>query len=160
VNRGDTFTFTLGDDPSVAISYERISTVMKEGTRTFAEPIDITTFTATITAHNTHPFPIENLAVRDAVPIAGSDNRIKVLLRKPQELVEAKEGEFVEVKDDGYDGGDDKLTVKWEKEQDGLYEYRWKVGADDTVKFETMFEVKGPSDLKYNFSNFDIHGKA
>lgn len=159
VNRNDTFTFTLGVDPSITISYERRSTVMKGGTRTFAEPIDITTYTTTITTHNTHPFPIENLAVRDAVPIPATDNRIKILLKKPQELIEAKEGELVEVKDGG-DDNEEKLRVKWEKEQDGLFEYRWRVGADDTVKFETVFDVKGPSDLKYNFTNFDIHGKA
>ncbi|KAF5359447.1 hypothetical protein D9756_002930 [Leucocoprinus leucothites] len=160
VNRNDTFTFTLGDDPSIGISYERITTVTKEGTHKFAEAIDVTTYTTTVTAQNTHPFAIENLAIRDAVPISGSDKRIKVLLRKPEELVEAKEGEFVEVKDSGDAGVESNLLVKWEKEQDGLYEYRWKIDANDTVKFETVFDVKAPSDITYYFSNFGIHGKA
>ncbi|KXN80616.1 Protein F37C4.5 [Leucoagaricus sp. SymC.cos] len=159
VNRNDTFTFTLGDDPSIIISYERISTVTKEGTHTFAEPIDITTYTTTISVHNTHAFPIENLAIRDAIPISISDKRIKVLLRKPQELVGAQEGAFVEV-DDGDDSSGDKPLVKWEKQEDGLYEYRWTVGAEDTAKFETVFDVKAPADLKYTVSNFDTQRKV
>jgi len=125
--------------------------------------VDIATYITTITLHNTHPFSIDNLIIRDAVPITGDDQRIKVLLRKPTELVEAVEGVFVVVKGEGVAlrasaGGSDgreeeSLKVKWEKEQDGLYEYLWKVGADDTAKFETVFEVKAPADLKYSFSN-------
>ncbi|KAF9450470.1 hypothetical protein P691DRAFT_665264 [Macrolepiota fuliginosa MF-IS2] len=167
VKRNDTFTFTLGDDPSITISYERLSKIVKEGTHTFAESIDITTYATTITAHNTHQFSIEKLVVRDAVPVSANDQRIKVLLRKPQELLEAQEGVFVDVKDAGKSvepntsaGEEGMLKVRWEKEQDGLYEYKWGVGAENTAKFETTFDVKGPADLKYSFANFDIKARA
>lgn len=101
------------------------------------------------------------------MPISLNDKRVKVVLRKPHELVEAKEGVFVHVenegeplKDEDKDENEERLKVKWEKEQDGLYAYKWRVGANDTAKFETVFDVKGPADLKYRFSNFDIQGKA
>ncbi|KAJ3569897.1 hypothetical protein NP233_g4752 [Leucocoprinus birnbaumii] len=158
VNRNDSFTFTLGDDPSISISYERLSKVTKEGTHTFAEPIDITTYTTSITVHNTHPFSIENFSIRDALPVSGNDKRIKVLLRKPKELVEAKEDNFVEVKDQGEVGdGNSGLQVKWKKEKEGIYEYRWKIGASGSLKLETVFDIKAPSDLAYQFSNFGIN---
>ncbi|KAF5359448.1 hypothetical protein D9756_002931 [Leucocoprinus leucothites] len=161
LNRNDTFTFTLGDDPSITISYECLTRIAKEGTHKFAEAIDITTYATTVTAQNTHPFAVENLIIRDAVPMSGSDERFKVLLRKPEELVGAKEGEFVEVKDSSDAGVEESnLLVKWEKEQDGLYEYKWKIDANDTVKLETVFDVKAPSDITYLFSNFGIHSKA
>ncbi|KXN84377.1 hypothetical protein AN958_12684 [Leucoagaricus sp. SymC.cos] len=118
-NSMDISTFTLGDDPSIIISYECFSDVTQEGIHTLAEPIDITTYTKTINIHNTHPFPVENLVIRDAVRVSGSDKHIEVLLRKPQELVEAEEGEFAEVSD-----SEDKLLVRWEREKDGLYEYK------------------------------------
>lgn len=158
IKRNETFTFALGDDPSIVISYERVSKSTKEGTHTYAEPVDVATYTTTITTHNTHPFPIENLIVRDAVPITGDDQRVKVLLRKPLELVEATEDVFVGVKGGGtrVSEKDEKerecLKVKWRKEEDGLYEYLCGVGADGTAKLETVFEVKAPGDLKYSFS--------
>lgn len=92
--------------------------------------------------------------------MTGNDQRVKVLLRKPLELVGATEDVFVGVKGGGTrvseKEGDEKekecLKVKWEREQDGLYEYLCRVGADDTAKLETVFEVKAPADLKYSFS--------
>ncbi|KAF7773146.1 hypothetical protein Agabi119p4_5313 [Agaricus bisporus var. burnettii] len=160
VNRNETFDFTLGDDPSIIVLYERSSKVTKEGTKAFADPLDITTYTTTVTAHNTHRFAIENIIVRDAVPTSADNQRIKVVLQKPQALIEAKEGVFVEAKESRGDDEAKDLMVKWEKEQDGLYEYKWRINAEDKVKFETVFDVKAPSDTKYSLSNFAIQGKT
>ncbi|KAF7773153.1 hypothetical protein Agabi119p4_5320 [Agaricus bisporus var. burnettii] len=160
VNRNETFDFTLGDDPSIIVLYERSSKVTKEGTKAFADPLDITTYTTTITAHNTHRFAIENIIVRDAVPTSADNHRIKVVLQKPQALIEAKEGVFVEANESRGDDEAKDLMVKWEKEQDGLYEYKWRINAEDKVKFETVFDVKAPSDTKYSLSNFAIQGKT
>ncbi|EKM77956.1 hypothetical protein AGABI1DRAFT_107741, partial [Agaricus bisporus var. burnettii JB137-S8] len=160
VNRNETFDFTLGDDPSIIVLYERSSKVTKEGTKAFADPLDIMTYTTTITAHNTHRFAIENIIVRDAVPTSADNQRIKVVLQKPQALIEAKEGVFVEAKESRGDDEAKELMVKWEKEQDGLYEYKWRINAEDKVKFESVFDVKAPSDTKYSLSNFAIQGKT
>ncbi|KAF5359854.1 hypothetical protein D9756_002923 [Leucocoprinus leucothites] len=77
----------------------------------------------------------------DALPTS-NNSRVKVLLRKPQELIEAKEGVLVSINtgrlaaDDEGEGeenfeevararsqGED-LKVRWTKEKEGLYEYR------------------------------------
>src|SRR5258708_2351463 len=46
---------------------------------------------------NKHPFPIDNLIIRNALPVT-QDKRVRVVLRKPKELIEAKEGVLVQVK--------------------------------------------------------------
>ncbi|KAF9450483.1 hypothetical protein P691DRAFT_810305 [Macrolepiota fuliginosa MF-IS2] len=155
VNRNDVFNFTLGDDPSVIISYSRVLKSVKEGSGAFADVANVTTYTTWITVQNKHDFPIERLTLRDAIPIS-DDSRVRVVLRKPKELVEAK-GVFVKVNRATGDSGEpdeDGLMVRWAKEKEGLYEYKWRVDGDDKISLGTVFEVKASSDLTCSFSEF------
>lgn len=81
------------------------------------------------------------------------DRRARILLRKPKELIEAKEGVSVKVnrestEEETEEGG---LRVRWTQEKDGLYEYKWRVDADKKIKLETVFEVKASNDLICTF---------
>ncbi|KAJ3569900.1 hypothetical protein NP233_g4751 [Leucocoprinus birnbaumii] len=169
VNRNDVFNFTLGDDPSVIISYSRLSKSIKEGKGAFADTANVTTYTTSITVQNKHAFSIEKLVLRDALPIS-SDSRVRVVLREPKELVEAEEGVYVKVvkkravkngenaiegevediNDEDEEDGEG-LKVRWTKEKEGLYEYRWRVDPDDKIKLQTVFETKASSDLTCSF---------
>lgn len=154
------FNFTLGDDPSVLISYSRLSKLVKEGQGSFADTANITTYTTSITVQNKHTFSIEKLTLRDAIPIS-NDARARVVLRQPKELVSAEEGVLTKVelpkKPQTYgcigsaaeadeDEGEG-LKVKWIKEKEGLYEYRWRVDPDDKIRLQTVFETKASSEL-------------
>ncbi|KXN86795.1 Protein F37C4.5 [Leucoagaricus sp. SymC.cos] len=170
VNRNDVFNFTLGDDPSVIISYSRLSKTIKEGSGSFADVVNLTTYTTTINVQNKHAFSIENLIIKDAIPIC-YDSRVRVILRKPKELVKVKEDVLVkvsqseEMKDKGkeaeaeaegeaeeVDEEDEKaLKVKWTKEKDGLYEYMWRVDPDDRIEMKTVFEMRASVDLSCSF---------
>jgi hypothetical protein len=81
-------------------------------------------------------------------------------LRQPKELATAKDGVIVKVERPkapgkyGLDGDaegeeeeEEGLKVKWMKEKEGLYEYRWRVDPDDKIKVETVFETKASTDL-------------
>ncbi|XP_006458934.1 hypothetical protein AGABI2DRAFT_177067 [Agaricus bisporus var. bisporus H97] len=152
VNRNDVFYFTLGDDPSILVSYARVSKVTKEGSGSFADVANITTYTTTIKVENKRPFSIDNLIIRNALPVT-QDKRVRVVLRKPKELIEAKEGVLVKVKgeetaeEEGEDQDDKYPKVKWTKEKTGLYEYHWRVDADDEIQLESVFEMKASADL-------------
>ncbi|EKM77950.1 hypothetical protein AGABI1DRAFT_129739 [Agaricus bisporus var. burnettii JB137-S8] len=152
VNRNDVFYFTLGDDPSILVSYARVSKVTKEGSGSFADVANITTYTTTIKVENKRPFSIDNLIIRNALPVT-QDNRVRVVLRKPKELIEAKEGVLVKVKgeetteEEGEEKDDKYPKVKWTKEKTGLYEYHWRVDADEEIQLESIFEMKASADL-------------
>lgn len=160
VNRNDVFNFTLGDDPSIMVSYARLSKVVKEGSGSFTDVANITTYTVTIKVQNKHPFPINNLIIRNALPVT-EDKRVRVILRKPKELIEAKEGVLVKIKEEeletaeeepGADEEEKCARVKWTKEKTGLYEYHWRVDGDDKIELETVFEMKASTDLHCTFN--------
>jgi hypothetical protein len=48
---------------------------------------------------------------------------------------------------------DECLKAKWTKEKEGLYEYQWRVDADEDIKLETVFEMRASNDLTYSFSD-------
>jgi hypothetical protein len=77
------------------------------------------------------------------------DKRAKVILRKPEGLADAKDGQVVDLKDDG-------LKVSWEKmadgkggEKEGKFEWRWKVDGGAKVMLEAKWEVKAPADVNW-----------
>ena len=70
-------------------------------------------------------------------------------MRKPKGLADAKDGEIVDLKDDG-------LKVTWEAmidgkggEKEGKYEWKWKVGSGAKVNLESEWEVKVPGDVAW-----------
>lgn len=89
---------------------------------------------------------ISDLIARDAIPTC-DDKRVKVILRKPEGLADAKEGELVTV------NKVEEVKVGWEKlvdgkggEKDGKFEWRASVKAKDKVTLEVQWEVKAPAD--------------
>ncbi len=143
---GDTFDCTLGDDATAKVTYARTFKTARSSGGAFAETINTTTYTTKITVHNKHAFAIEDLAVKDVIPMC-DDNRVKVVLRKPEVLASAKEGEILDVGTQG-------LKVRWEAtvdgkggEKEGKFEWKWRVDTGAQVTMETQWEVKGPSDI-------------
>lgn len=84
--------------------------------------------------------------MRDVVPVGG-DNRVKVLLRKPEGLADAKDGEVISLKDGS--------KVMWSTvgsdgtggEKEGKFEWKWNVEGGAQVVLQAEWDVKAPADL-------------
>jgi hypothetical protein len=83
------------------------------------------------------------------------DKRVKVILRKPEGLADAKDGEAVDLKKDGLKVGWEKLVDGKGGEKEGRFEWSWKVDAGSQVKLEAEWEVKAPADIKWVESVFN-----
>ncbi|KAK0470322.1 uncharacterized protein EV420DRAFT_1742692 [Desarmillaria tabescens] len=143
---GDTFDCTLGDDATAKVTYARTFKTTRSSGGAFTETINTITYTTKITVHNKHAFAIEDLIVKDVIPMC-DDSRVKVVLRKPEVLASAKEGEILDVGSQG-------LKVGWEAtvdgkggEKEGKFEWKWRADAGAQVTMETQWDVKGPSDV-------------
>ena len=144
----------LGVDTALKVSYTSRSRTEHEPPRNFAEPTKTTTRTAATSVTNTHAFDIARLVVRDAIPLGDEGARVRVALRKPEGLVTAKDGVDVRVAIGGTDATD--VRVRWTKveegrggEKDGMYEWVCGVPAGKKVRLETEWEVKAPSNLRW-----------
>ena len=92
--------------------------------------------------------------MRDGIPLGDSDANIKVMLRRPEELAHARDGEEVPV-DLGADVRDAK--VRWSKvekgsggEKDGTYEWVCgSIAAGKEVKLEAEWDIKSPANLRW-----------
>lgn len=98
--------------------------------------------------HNKHQFAISDLIIRDSVPTC-DDKRAKVILRKPAGLAEAKDGESVDLKNQG-------LRVQWEPIVDhkggykeGKFEWRWNVNTGAKVIVEAEWDVNSTGDTQW-----------
>ncbi|KAI0706428.1 hypothetical protein C8Q76DRAFT_749605 [Earliella scabrosa] len=150
----ESFNCVLGVDTALKVSYNQRSVTSQEPPRSFAEPTKTTTRTITATVTNGHQFDISALIVRDGIPLGDADANIKVMLRKPDGLAQAKDGEEVPI-DLGADVQDAK--VRWSKvekgqggEKDGMYE--WVCGtvvAGKEVKFEAEWDIKSPANVRW-----------
>jgi hypothetical protein len=129
--------------------YWRSSRTVKSAAGTFAEVTNTTTYTTKITIHNKHAFAISDLVVREVVPMS-DDRRVKVILRKPEGLADAKDGDVVmDLKKDG-------LRMNWEKtvdgkggEKEGMFAWTWQVESGAQIKLEAEWEVKAPADINW-----------
>jgi hypothetical protein len=142
------FDCTLGTDSATKVTYSRSARTVKSASGSFAEVTNTSTYISKITIHNKHAFAISDLVIRDVIPMS-DDKRVKVILRKPEGLCDAKDGEVVDMKRDG-------LKVNWEKvvdgkggEKEGKFEWRWKVDPGAQVKLEAEWEVKAPADTTW-----------
>ncbi|KAG5641777.1 hypothetical protein DXG03_004253 [Asterophora parasitica] len=170
----DTFSCTLGPDPATRLTYARTArTLPSPLSGSFLEAIRTTAHTTKVTLHNGHGWAIPEVIVRDAVPVPDSGatggNKVKVVLRKPEGLAEAKDGEEVHLKtqsegeaagkaEDVGKGKDDiekgkGVRVAWMKlvdgkggEKEGKFEWRAPVRPGDKVILETVWEVNSPAD--------------
>ncbi|KAJ6492563.1 hypothetical protein C8R47DRAFT_1013238, partial [Mycena vitilis] len=145
INTGDTFTCTLGDDVATKVTYARSSKTVTSQGGSFQEVFNTTTYSTKITIHNKHPFALTDLVVRDIIPTC-DDKRAKVLLRKPDGLADAKDGEVVKLTPPG-------LKVMWGKtsdgrsgEKDGRFEWAWSVDGGAKAVLEAEWELKAPTD--------------
>ncbi|KAJ7629708.1 hypothetical protein DFH06DRAFT_1284783 [Mycena polygramma] len=148
INTGDTFTCTLGDDVATKVTYARSSKTVTSQGGSFQEVFNTTTYSTKITIHNKHPFALTDLVVRDIIPTC-DDKRAKVLLRKPDGLADAKDGEVVKLTPPG-------LKVMWGKtsdgrsgEKDGRFEWAWSVDGGAKAVLEAEWELKAPTDVAW-----------
>jgi hypothetical protein len=142
VGINDTFECTLGADPSIRLTFARTAKPAQVEGGAFAEPTRTVAYAVITTIKNTHGFDLPRVVVRDSVPVAGEDKRIRVVLRKPAKLADAKEGESVSM---------DGVKVSWGKHglRDGQLEWVAEVKSGAEVKLETEFEVRAPADSKW-----------
>ncbi|KAJ6577798.1 hypothetical protein B0H19DRAFT_1218221 [Mycena capillaripes] len=148
INTGDTFTCTLGDDVATKVTYARSSKTVRSHGGSFQEVFNTTTYNTKITIHNKHPFSLTDLVVREIIPTS-DDKRAKVLLRKPEGLADAKDGQVVKLTPPG-------LKVMWGKtadgrsgEKDGRFEWVWSVDGGAKVALEAQWELKAPTDIAW-----------
>ncbi len=143
---GDTFDCTLGHDHTAKITYTRNVKTTRSGGGAFAESFKTMAYTTSIVISNKHAFAVEDLTVRDSIPMS-DDSQIKVVLRKPEGLATAKAGEEVKV------GTMGSLRVMWEKmidgkggEKEGKFEWKTRIEGSSKLSLETEWEVKCPGD--------------
>ncbi|KAF9483179.1 hypothetical protein BDN70DRAFT_800234 [Pholiota conissans] len=148
INIGDTFECILGNDISTKVTYSCSCNTVRPEASTFSEGTVIATYTTKITVQNKHQYDIPDLVVRDCMPTS-KDQRIRVILRRPLELGDAKQGDFMSLKKGG-------LKVGWEKtyngrggEKEGMFEWRWSVKSGATVELVAEYDVKGPKDIAW-----------
>lgn len=148
INTGDNFECTLGDDTSTKVTYARSSKTVKSNGGAFSEVTNTTTYTTKVSIQNKHQFAITDLIVRDVIPTC-EDKRAKIILRKPLGLADAKDGESVDLKNDGLRVGWEKLVDGKGGEKEGKFEWKWKVGSGARVNVEAEWEIKVPGEFPW-----------
>lgn len=80
------------------------------------------------------------------------DKRVKVILRRPEGLAGAKDGEVVDLS--GSAASNAGLKVGWETlvdgkggEKEGKFEWKWNVDSGAKVTLEAEWDVKAPADI-------------
>lgn len=138
------------------MTYSRVSKTSKSAGGSFVEAINTTTWTSRITVHNKHSFAIDDLIVREVVPIS-SDPRVKVILRRPEGLATAKQGEFVAAEGQGGLVGWEPLVDGAGGEKEGKFEWRSSVPSG-TLKtsFEAEWETQAPADVTLSETSMSI----
>ncbi len=149
----ESFNCVLGSDTALRVTYTQQSRTEHEAGRTFDEPTKTTTRMITIAATNGHTFDIPKLVIRDAIPLGDENANIKVMLRKPEGLAQAKDGEEVTVL---LEGEVQNAKARWSKlengkggEKDGMYEWVCSVPAGKAVSLKAEWAVKAPSNVKW-----------
>ncbi|KAF8903751.1 hypothetical protein CPB84DRAFT_1728192 [Gymnopilus junonius] len=145
INTGDNFECTLGDDAATKVTYSRSGKTVKSDGGTFSEVTSTTTYTTKISVRNKHQFDITDLIVREVIPTS-DDKRARIILRKPAALADAKDGETVDLKNDGLKVGWEPLVDGKGGEKEGKFEWKWKVGSAAKVALEAEWEIKVPAD--------------
>ncbi|KAI0323765.1 hypothetical protein GY45DRAFT_1376087 [Cubamyces sp. BRFM 1775] len=154
----ESFACVLGVDTSLKVSYVQDEKTAYEPKRNFAEPQKTTTRTLRVTVTNLHKFDIAKLVIRDAIPLGSEDNKLSVVLHKPEGLVESKDGQNVAINLNADGNADTKATakVRWQKvvegkggEKDGLFEWVCAVPAGEKIPLDAQWDIKAPSDAQW-----------
>ncbi len=126
------------------VNYEKKSAVSKTEERSFAEQINIATYTSKVTIWNNHKYDVPRLLVRECHPLSSSVLEVKVILKSPSQLADAKDKEEIKIRDD--------LKVMWSPvvdgkggEQDGMFEWRSSVKAGEEIVLDAKWEVRTPN---------------
>jgi hypothetical protein len=134
-------------DTSTRISYTRTSKFVRDPVASFAEQFKTKTFTSTTKISNQHSFPI-SIVSKDTVPLC-EDKRVKVILRKPEGLVDTK-GEALDLR------RGDGVKVRWGKvindkggEKEGKFEWVGTIPGGKDAILITEWEVKCPVDVDW-----------
>ncbi|KAF9550044.1 hypothetical protein CPC08DRAFT_768987 [Agrocybe pediades] len=148
ISTGETFECTLGADEATKVTYARTSKTVKSDGGAFSENTNTTTYNTKITVYNKHQFAINDLIIRDAVPTC-DDKRAKIVLQKPVGLADAKDGQVVDLKNQG-------LKVQWQPLVDGKggykegkFEWKWNVNTGAKVVVEAEWDVKSTGDTEW-----------
>ncbi|THU98378.1 hypothetical protein K435DRAFT_856726 [Dendrothele bispora CBS 962.96] len=158
ININDTFTCTLGADPTTQVKYTRTSRSSRSQAGSFTEAFNVTTYNTKVVVSNKHSFDLKDLRVYDCVPVYedkknANEHKVSVVLRQPEGLAHAKEGQEVivpEVKANATRGR--KVNVMWQKafadgsggEKAGKLEWKVEVAAGKTETLGLEWEVKAP----------------
>ncbi|CDO75131.1 hypothetical protein BN946_scf185010.g56 [Trametes cinnabarina] len=156
ISVNESFDCVLGMDTSIKVSYQKDEKTEHEPRRNFAEPQKTTTRTMVTTITNRHNFDIEELVVREAVPLGSENDKVHVVLRKPAGLAEAKDGQVIVDHAEGDDEEAVKPKVRWTEakdgkggEKDGLFEWICAIPAGKEVTLKAQWDVKSPSELDW-----------
>lgn len=151
INPSDTFDCTLGTDTATTVAYSRSLRTIRNSAGAFAEVNNTTTCTNTIKIHNKHRFALPEITIRDVIPMS-EDKRVKVLLRQPDGLSNAKDGESVDLSK-----VKEGLKVKWSPssdskggEKEGRYEFFFGMDAGAKFSLKSQWEVTAPADLTWH----------
>ncbi|KDR78602.1 hypothetical protein GALMADRAFT_64390 [Galerina marginata CBS 339.88] len=149
INPGDSFECTLDDDTSTRVTYSRSKKTIRSDGGAFSEVSNTTTYTAKISIHNKHKFDITDLIVREVIPTS-DDEHVKIVLRKPVGLSDAKQGAVVDLNDDGLMVGWG-LVVDFGKggRKEGRFEWKGKVRSGAQVNLEAQWEVTVPGETPW-----------
>lgn len=139
----------------------------------FSEKTRIVYYTTTATIKNRHRFALLRVVVRDSIPLSGRPNafadednddasgvdKLRVILRKPLGLADAKDDEKVKVEASGAE----EVVVRWMKkdgdgkggEKHGKFEWLAKVDSGATVELKLEYEIKGGAETKWALRTTD-----
>lgn len=128
--------------------------------RAFTEQYTTTTFVSVIKVHSRHAFTIDKIVLRDALAVSDDETKVKVLLKRPQALLDEKDGETgkAESEEKGKEvEGLEKGIVRWQEatggkggKKDGLFEWVCEgLEAGKEISLETEWDVRAPADVKW-----------
>lgn len=174
VSPQETFTCSLGVDPSIRITYhpqKKVSTSNSGGLRAAISTnkgSNVTTYRQRITIKNTRSNPVGRLIVQDQVPLS-EDSRLKVIVHQPLEKALGPVTGPSNLSTVSIGKSSSELTLvapvrknvvaRWAQKsdeiggsggsrQDGILEW---VCTDltDTVDLDLVYDVSAPNDLKW-----------
>ncbi|TFL07849.1 hypothetical protein BDV98DRAFT_521053 [Pterulicium gracile] len=172
VPAGDTFTCTLGVDPAIKITYSRKATHSDVKAGAFSEAKRTTTYTVRISVTNKHTFTLEDLVIREALPMvdvanpfsgdemtstssSSSGSKARVLLRKPLGLAEGTPVDVFTLEGGKGEETGSGIKVRWSKveggsgDKDGKFEWFGQLAQGEKVELEAMWDIKAPEDVKW-----------
>lgn len=118
----------------------------------FTEQYTTTTYISVIKVHNRHAFTIDKIVLRDALAVSDDETKVKVLLKKPQSLLDeqdSSEDQEVQGLEKGVARWRDTVDGKGGK-KDGLFEWVCEgLEAGKEISLETVWDIRAPADVKW-----------